>query len=83
MNTVMKEKEDVVLFGDSSADYHVCFNPKEDHSEFDIVVQNRREVELLLLSLGEKMTLSMDSQEQILNKDLFYAMYGKTTDELL
>lgn len=83
MNTVMKEKEDVVLFGDSSADYHVCFNPKEDHSEFDIVVQNRREVELLLLSLGEKMTLSMDSQEQILNKDLFYDMYGKTTDEIL
>lgn len=83
MNTVMKEKEDVVLFGGDNADYRVCFSPKENHSEYDIVVQERRMVEILLLSLGEKMSLSMDSQEQILNKDLFYDMYGKTAGEIL
>ncbi|HEX3048456.1 MAG TPA: AfsA-related hotdog domain-containing protein [Bacillota bacterium] len=77
---------DFVLTHEANRQYSLMFAGSNFHNYSNslvIPVKSRREVELLLLSLGEEVNVIMDEQARKLYPDVWEWLYGRTYSEVL
>lgn len=70
----------------SESQYHIALNESslsKDWTSSSILVNSRREIELLLLCLGNEVNVVMDEQARFEHQDIWEWLYGRTYDEIL
>jgi hypothetical protein len=82
---IQSSDEPFIMSERASRPYAITFDAdglKDNTSSCAIPIKSRREVELLLLSLGEEANVIMDKQARIQHPDIWEWLYGRTYSEI-